>query len=238
MSVPERLLALQRVDTEADQLAHRRERLPERDGLAARTAAVRSWEQTRTDLRDRIDELTAAIERAEQGAADLRTQRARLEAQLKTVIAPREAEALMHEIEALDAQRDQLETDELLALEEQSELDDRLAAHLGDEEALRAAMRHADDALARVTAEIDDELAALDRRRSEQRDGLDASLLARYDRLRDAQGVAVAALVGHRCDGCHLDLSAAEVDDVKDAAAATGLADCPQCGRLLVVATG
>ena len=61
------------------------------------------------------------------------------------------------------------------------------------------------------------------------------ALLRRYDQLRKQNVVAAAALNGSRCEGCHLDLSAAELDDVRAQARAGGLADCPQCGRLLVV---
>ena len=54
--------------------------------------------------------------------------------------------------------------------------------------------------------------------------------------LRVGRGsVAVAELRGHRCEGCHLDLSAAEVDTAKEEAAESGFTDCPQCGRMLVV---
>ena len=53
---------------------------------------------------------------------------------------------------------------------------------------------------------------------------------------RGQQMVAAAELQGHRCSGCHLDLSPGEMDEVRDAAASNGgIADCPQCNRLLVV---
>ena len=62
---------------------------------------------------------------------------------------------------------------------------------------------------------------------------LDAGLLSRYERLRERfGGVAVARLEGTRCGGCHLDLSTAEVAEVR-AAGPGQFADCPQCGRLL-----
>jgi hypothetical protein len=155
---------------------------------------------------------------------------------MKTVIAPREAEALMHEIATLDERVDALDIAELEALEEQSEIDDRLTAHLRDESALRDAVTSADVALQRATSEIDTELDGLATRRSTQRAELSDSALARYDRVRGSSGVAVARLVGHRCEGCHLDMSAAEVDEVKDQAAnADGVAECPNCGRILVV---
>ena len=72
-------------------------------------------------------------------------------------------------------------------------------------------------------------------RRSTLRGQLSEALLATYDRKRAALGVAVARLVGKQCQGCHLELSAAEIDTVKDEAADTGVTDCPDCGRLLIV---
>lgn len=235
-----RLLDLQRVDTASDQLIHRRERLAERDELATASEALKEWERSRASMRARMDELTAVIEQAESDAAEVATHKVRLEAQMKTVIAPREAEALMHEISGLDEQTDALDTRELEALEEQSDLDDRLTEHLRSESALREAVTAADQALQRATSEIDVELEGLVHQRDGRRAELDQATIARYDRIRSSSGVAVAQLVGHRCDGCHLDLSAAEVDDVKDeakdeAAGPVGVAECPNCGRILVV---
>lgn len=231
-----RLLELQRIDTESDQLTHRRERLPERDQLSAASKSLSEWERLRSSMRSRMDELTSVIEQAESAAAEVAAHKTRLEAQMKTVIAPREAEALMHEIGTLDEQTDTLDTRELEALEEQSEIDDRLTEHLRSESTLRDTVGSADEALQRATSEIDAELDELAGERAERRSEFDESILARYDRVRASSGVAVAQLVGHRCEGCHLDLSAAEVDDVKDeAAGATGVAECPNCGRILVV---
>lgn len=228
--------ALQAADTEIDQLVNRRERLPERDALAAATSEVKAWESTRTTMRNRLDELTEIIEKSESEAADLRKHKERLEAQMKTVIAPREAEALMHEMDTLDEQRDGVEMVELEALEEQAALDDQLTVHLGFEPAHRETMAQADDVLAAVVNEIDAAVAEITVGRDAARSELTDGLLARYDRVRVSSGIAVTVLAGRRCEGCHLDLSAAEIDDVKDeAAAGGGIADCPQCGRMLVV---
>ncbi len=154
---------------------------------------------------------------------------------MKTVIAPREAEALMHEMATLTEQIDELDGHELESLEEQSALDDQLSEHLGGEEQLHTRLALADDALAAEVSDIDSELAELAGRRSELRNELPDALLSTYDRKRAALGVAVAALVGKQCQGCHLELSAAEIDTVKDEAADTGVTDCPDCGRLLIV---
>lgn len=234
-SAASQLLALQRIDTEADQLRVKRERLPERDDLAARTEQFTAWERRRTQLNDRLAELDAAIESAEKRNAELGADRDRLEAQLKTVIAPREAEALMHEIETVNAQRNDLDDAELAALEEQSVLDDERTAHVAQEESLRSALGSADEALGQACEDIDVELDGLAERRERALSLLSDRDIARYTAVRDSVGVAVAELKGHRCEGCHLDLSAAEVDTAKEEAADTGFTDCPNCGRLLVI---
>jgi predicted nucleic acid-binding Zn-ribbon protein len=234
-TLPQLLLALQAVDTDADQLAHRRANSEVRAQFVTASGEATRWERRRDELQQRIAELGATIEAAEERGAELLAHRQRLDRQLKTVIAPREAEALMQEIATIEAQRDELDIAELEALEEQSVADDQLAAHLGEEASVRGAAQQAADALAAEVAEIDAELTRLDGRRAELRAALSDSLLATYDRKRAALGVAVAPLVGKQCQGCHLELSAAEIDTVKDEAAATGVTDCPDCGRLLIV---
>lgn len=229
------LLALQALDTQADRLAHRRDKSPLRDDLADAAAAMREWEQRRATLRARIDELGAAIEADDKRGAELSAQRRRLEGQMKTVIAPREAEALMHEMATIDEQGDELDLRELAALEEQAALDDELSEHLREQEDLARRLHLADDAVAADVADIDRELAELATQRDGLRPLLSDGLLAVYDRKRAALGVAVAPLVGKQCQGCHLELSAAEIDTVRSEAAETGVTDCPDCGRLLIV---
>lgn len=232
----ERLVRVQHLDTEIDQLTHRRARLPEVEAATEARAAVAAWEAARDALQARIDELGEVITGAEERTAELEAQTARLEAQLKTVIAPREAEALMHEIATLAEDRDGVETHELEALEEQADVEDRLTGHGNQEVQVRSVSSSADAAAATALATLDGEVAALTSSRDEARENVPSGLLARYDRMRQQHLVAVAELNGRQCSGCYLELSAAEVDDVKDeAAAGDGVAACPQCGRMLVV---
>jgi predicted nucleic acid-binding Zn-ribbon protein len=228
------LLELQRVDTTLDQLGHRRTRLPEREAATAAAAAWQDAERRRTELTTRNDELDAAIDRLEHDGEGLASQKARLEAQLKTVIAPREAEALMHELETLARRRDELDDQELGYLEEQSTLTDEAADLDGRLPELRSRADEARAGLAAAEAAVDEEATSLDATRTSIAGRIDAGLLARYDQLRARfGGVAVAALQGSRCDGCHLDLSTTELAEVR-ATPAGQLAECPQCGRLLV----
>jgi uncharacterized protein len=230
------LLDLQAADTHADQLRHRRANLPERDALAHAQAELDAWRRRRDGLQARIAELEAQIERNEAESHEIDKHKARLEQQMKTIIAPREAEALQHEIALLDERRSGLDDVELEALEEQSSLADQIAAMAAEEPPLSDTVAAAIDAASAADVEIDVELAAIAGRLDGLRAAVDAGLLTRYDRARTQQMVAAAELQGHRCSGCHLDLAPGELDAVKaDAATSAGVTDCPNCNRLLVL---
>lgn len=228
------LLELQRLDSALEQIGHRRTRLPElatRDDAAAALAAQRA---SLADAEQRGAAAEATIERIEHDAADLTTKRTRLEAQMKTVIAPREAEALMHEIAMLNTRRSELDDVELEALDLQAEAESQAAAIAAQlpivSEALDAAQAAFDAASAELDREQRDDASA----RAAAAQQLTADEISTYDRAR-AQfgGVAVAKLDGSRCDGCHLDISRGELDMIRGLPAGE-LGECPQCGRFLV----
>jgi uncharacterized protein len=235
-TLAEHLVELQRIDTLADQLRVQRERSPLRVEFSEAAARMRSWEQRRDAIRTRIAELESEVEADEQRGAELAAHLDRLERQLKTVIAPREAEALMHEISTFTTQRDELDIRELEAMEEESTLESDLAAHLADEAATRSALSSADGALSAAVADIDRQVETLAVDREAVVASIPADVLTRYTRARPQLGVVVSRLEGKQCTGCHLDLSAAELDTARADAAETGITDCPQCGRFLVIA--
>jgi predicted nucleic acid-binding Zn-ribbon protein len=230
----EALLELQLADTAIDQLKYRLGHLPEVMASAEAAAAYAQWTKRATSLRQQIIDLEASIAATEKQSAVLSDKRERLEKQLKTVISPREAEALMHEIETLTAQRSVLDDAELVAMEavaaDEAELDSHSEGHDDLQRAAASASDVADQALAAAKAELEQRRAARDVLRS----GIDDAVLARYDSMR-AQfgGVGVAKLNGLRCEGCHLDLSRGEVDALKRDEGGE-VPECPNCGRLLV----
>ena len=50
---------------------------------------------------------------------------------------------------------------------------------------------------------------------------------------RASGGVAVARLHGARCEGCHLEIPSAELEEVRRAPA-DAIVSCPECLRILV----
>jgi len=228
------LLELQRLDTLSDQLAHRRAHLPERDAAGSAATALRAAEQRRHQLTQRDQELVAAIAGLEGESAELVTHRQRLEAQLKTVISPRAAEALLNEIETLTTRRDGLDDRELEFMEEQGTVSDEVQELERSRPDVQAAADETAAALAAVEAAVDAEAAATAEARVDVAGRLDTGTVTDYERRRQHfGGVGVARLEGKRCGGCHLDLSAHELDQVRVTPAGSWT-DCPECGRMLV----
>jgi len=234
MATAEQLLDLQLNDTAIDQLRYRIPRLPEVVAAAAATAEVSAWERRAAELRAQIDGFERNISKSESASEAITSKRERLERQLKTVIAPREAEALMHEIAGLNAQRSVLDDEELEAMDGLAGAEEALAEHATKEAALRQAAADAEAAARAATATAEAELQERLSTRDVARAAIDATALSRYDSMRSTHGgVAVAKLVGLQCEGCHLDMSRAEADNLKRLPPGE-LGECPNCGRLLV----
>lgn len=228
------LLALQRVDSAIDQLRLRRDRLPEIEAKRTADAHLAANRDELARLEARSAELAEAVAAAEAATADIDTHRARLQAQLKTIIAPREAEALMREIETLGQRRSEIDDAALEQLEEESQLDEQRAELLAVQPALITAAEDAAEKLTVAQRDVDQQIAAHDGQRSDLVGALPAAVLGEYEARRARQGgVAIAALDGRTCGGCHLDLSTSELEEVKRTPAGEP-AECPQCGRWLV----
>ncbi len=231
---PETLLELQLLDSHIDLLRNRLPKLPEVVAAAAADAEVVDWERRHTAIQATMAELEATITATEHESAGIATKRARLDQQLKTVIAPREAEALMHEIALMNAQRSALDDVELEAMDALAAAEASLAEHGLREPLVREAAAAAGQSASVARAASEADIASSTESRDALRGHLDAAMLSRYDSMRASHnGVAVAKLNGLRCEGCHLDLSRGEVDDMKRLPAEEWV-ECSNCGRLLV----
>lgn len=235
MSDLEHLLELQALDLAIDQGRRRLEHLPEHQASAAAAESVLAGQAEVRRLEQELFASETAMEAVETASTDIDRKVDRLQGQLRTVFAVREAEALQHQIATLHEDRSQLDDQGLAELERGEQLANDLDAARRQLPELEAAAAQAavvaSEAAAVVTAELDD----LRARRGEQAAMLPASLLDRYEAMRRTHGgVAVARLSGSRCEGCHLDLSRTEVEALRHVPAGEP-GECPSCGRLVVV---
>ena len=233
----EELLAIQDQDLLIDRLRHRRQTLPERALLA--------------DAANRGVELDGQLAEGAAELAEVSVRQSRLEAELAatesrlaeldqrlysgTVTASRELVTMSEESDHLKQRRSSLE-DELLEVLEAREPKDALASELSDRRL--EVVAEAERLMATIAAEeqvIDAEVEKESAARAEMANAFpDAALLATYERLRSRLGgVGAARLAGSACSGCHLVLSAQEVDRLRRLPP-DQLASCEQCGRIRV----
>lgn len=229
-----RLLDLAALDTRLEQIAHRRAHLPEEDDVARRSGERDALDADLLRARTAHDDVRREIDKA---AADVQLvrdradrNRARLDAGTGSA---KDLQALQHELASLARRQDDLE-DQQLAVMERAEAWEReiadLRARLDAAQPLLAAATAARDA---AVAGLDDEEASLRRTRADLAAGVGADLLDLYEKIRAHSGVGAAALRERRCEGCRLELMAADLARIA-AAADDDVLRCEECRRILV----
>jgi predicted nucleic acid-binding Zn-ribbon protein len=235
MGLTSHLLDLQRLDLAIDRLRARRAALESGGDLRAARAEADAAEATLGEHRLQIEALDRDASKAEHEVDSLNQKAAAEEARMTSgaVANARELDAIGHEIQNLRRRVADRE-DELLAIMERRE-----ALEKGAAEAERVATdkrRLADDVRQASGAELDQveaELAAREAERPAVAAAIDPDVLELYEELRpQKKGVAAAALVDGVCQGCHEQLSSAELDHVRRQ---DDVPRCDHCRRILVL---
>jgi hypothetical protein len=229
------LLAVQDHDTTIDQLTHRRSHLPSRAELDQVMAELASLEKTASQVDETRQGLARDQQRLEDEITSLNDKASHHDKALYsgTISNPRELQAMQDEIASLKRRISQLEDKEIELMEQIEPLDQQIAAFAASRTGL-------DERATSLRAQIAEEEVAIDadlEKAHGERDALagsvDPSLLAEYEGLRPRLGgIAIARLVGGSCQGCHLSLSAVDVDRIKKLSPEEP-AYCEECGRLL-----
>jgi len=236
LSPAEALFCVQNEDTVLGQLHHRHEHLPERAELAALVARATELTAERdTRQIERLD-LTRRQQRYEQEVAAVEARIAELDGKLYggLITSPKEASSLQEEIGHLGSRQGDLEEQVLEIMEALEPIEAALAdvesgigSNQADQGAVQAALAESEAEVAALTADATD-------RRASAAAAVPSDLLARYEGLRRAFGSSVIVRFdGGDCRGCPSSMPAVEADRVKGLAEGE-LADCAECGRLVV----
>lgn len=230
------LLAVQDLDTRADQVRHALATLPELAEIASLRSSVGDLERSRMDEQFAVDELTeeqAKID-ADVEAVKARRTRDRDRIDQGLIANPKDLERMNHELESLDRRISALEDQEIEVMERLEEAQgtlERTAQELHATRERGAALVASRD---EKTAAFQAELAELGAQREPLVADLPADLLALYDKLRTAKdGMGAAELRTRACGGCRLTLDPAELARVR-AAAEDDVVRCEECQRILV----
>lgn len=230
-----RLLEVQALDTRLAQLAHRRRTLPEH-------AELEDLEKRRSVVRDQLvaaetiaSDVARELTKADQDVEQVRQRAARNQARLDAGQgSAKDLQALQHELASLARRQGDLEDVELELMERAEQAQAAVSALRSERDELEA--RHAELVQRRdaAVAELDAEAQRIRGDRDGAAHGLDAGLLALYEKVREQQGgVGAAPLRARRCEGCHMELNPTDLQRIRQAPA-DEVVRCEECRRILV----
>ena len=151
------------------------------------------------------------------------------------ITSPKELQALQADVDMLRKHQAAVEEQAITVMEEREPLETEVADLTARRAEAETGLAGARTALAAAAAEVEAEIVAEQALRDAAAGGLDAPVVALYERCRanSPSKAGAARLVGHTCQGCHLTLPATEVDALRKAPPGT-IAHCDNCGAILV----
>jgi len=235
-AVQRRLLDLQDVDLQLDQVAHKRKSLPEHQALTELVAEKTVVDHDLVTADTEVSDLQREQKKADTDVEQVRQRKARNQQRIDSgqISSPKDLENLQHEIGSLDRRISDLEDAELEVMEKleaaeavQADLRTRAETFAGRQTELESTR---DAAL----KELDEQRAELGDKRATIAAELPDALVTQYQRLREHNGgIGAAPLVGKRCMGCRMELAPSDLNRIK-AAAPDAVLRCEECGRILV----
>lgn len=224
------LTALQRVDSELDELTRSNREYPTM--LAELEARLGAARQSTDAIRQRLTDLEGQKRALEEQLAADREKVKKWEARLAEQRSAREYSALAREI---DIAKKQNET----AAEEIAELAKQIRQAREELEAAEAAYAEVENEVqadrARIEAalgETSQKQAELNERRKEAAASIPPEMLRRYDLIHERRGNALVPVLNGACTGCHMSLPPQLHNLLRSR---PRLDTCPSCGRLIYV---
>ena len=231
----ERLLELQKIDTQILQATHRKKNLPELAEIARLTEEIDDLSSQRDERTVEQSDIKRELAKAEDDVAQVRARKQKDETRLASGSgSAKDLENLQHEVATLERRINELEEVELEVMERFeaaaqgiSALAESIARLESEKASLEAV---ADEKLNQVNSEVE----KLGADRKDLAGTIDGELLKLYEKIRgDQGGVGAAEIIRRRCTGCQLDLTAVDVARFA-ATAADEVIRCEECRRILV----
>lgn len=232
------LLELAELDAKASRVEHRAKNLAE-------VKRLEEVQATHSEANDRLAALQLALE-------DLDAQVAKFESEIDAVrqredrdrkllqggtVDAKQLTELQHELGTLERRQSSLEDSLLEVMERREQLQNEQSAALTRIDELQNDLSAAQQAVDDAQAEID----GLRRQFASRRDvivaGLDADLVALYERQRSHGGAGAGLLQGRRCGACRIEIDRGEIARIA-AAAEDEVLRCPECGAILLRVKG
>ena len=236
MTRPESIIEVQRLDTEADQLRHRRATLGQRTQLDEALAEQAEHQAAIDTIAAERVEVATRQKRLEDEAAIISAKADQDDSRLYSgeVQGLKELTTLQEEIAGLRSRQGDLEEKAIEAMVESDELATQIAQRESGRAGVDERITVLTAELEAAEAEIDAELDRIAAERAESAGDVDSEVLARYEQLRPAFGAATAVRFDETSGcGCPSTMPAVEFDRVKRCQPGSIL-DCEECGRIVL----
>ena len=229
------ILELQLIDNEIMQANTKLKSLPEIEQLLHIDKRITSANDELATVKAEFDQITLELRRGEVDVETVTDRIKKDEARLSSGNAtPKELEQTQHEVQTLKKRQIALEEIELEIMIRNDAITARqntLATDLASLEKLKAEINQ------RLTTASGEINTVITNKRSDREKvfvKIEKPLIDLYEKIRTASGgVAAAALVGNKCNGCNLAINAVEMERIKSLAK-DELLRCEECRRILV----
>lgn len=229
------LLEVSDIDKRLSQLDFQRTHLPEAVALNDANSRARDLNVRKVELEAELSELKILVSKSEVDVEQVDSRLSKDQTLLDSgsISDSKQLTELQHEIDNLKKRKSELEDVELEIL---SSVEDIQMTLVSTQRELLEAEHELEVAKAALESALDDlnsEIIQLGNRRQEIIGSIAGELASLYEKIKNDRGVGAAALLGHRCESCHLELTGTDFSEIKKLPE-TELVRCPECKAILI----
>jgi len=229
------IFELQLLDNEIMQANTKLKSLPEIEQLLHIDKRITAATEELATVKAEADQIALELRRGEVDVETVTDRIKKDEARLASGNAtPKELEQLQHEVGTLKKRQETLEEIELEIMVRSEAINARTNTLTTDLASLETLKAEINQRLTTASGEIN---TVITNKRSDREKvvvKIEKPLIDLYEKIRTASGgVAAAALVGNKCNGCNLAINAVEMQRIKTLPADEVLR-CEECRRILV----
>ena len=229
------IFELQLLDNEIMQANTKLKSLPEIEQLLHIDKRIVTATDELATVKAEADQIALELRRGEVDVETVTDRIKKDEARLASGNAtPKELEQLQHEVGTLKKRQETLEEIELEIMVRSEAITARTNTLTTDLASLETLKAEINQRLTTASGEINTVITNKQSDREKVVVKIEKPLIDLYEKIRTASGgVAAAALVGNKCNGCNLAINAVEMERIKSLAK-DELLRCEECRRILV----
>jgi predicted nucleic acid-binding Zn-ribbon protein len=230
MSVTRQLYDLEELDSAIERTVQLLEQKTAQLGVRDELDAARD---RLTEARQQLEGLKRRHREAEAEVDDLLSKIAAAEEQLYggKITNPKELSSLQHEVTALKAHSDQMETDTLVIIDQVEEAEQAAAVAAAEYDRLDEAWQFQQKQLAEEIAQLNVDLEGFHQQRHQAAAQIESGAIALYEKVRQQKKPAVARVEQGICQVCRMSLSASGLQRARSGQPV----QCGTCGRILYI---